>query len=108
MKLKPSKISDQKMLALMDYCVKKGMCENETEYLNSIEFPRTNISNIRSGHQSFTRDHIYKACEFTGANANWIYGFEANMMRKQSLSAIDRLKQAVIVVEQELKGKKAR
>lgn len=96
---------DERMLSLMQYAIDKGKAANERQYLLEINFPPTNISNIRRGHQSFTRDHILGACRFTGANANWIYGFESNMMRKPGKTSIEQLKEAVIAVESEIKAK---
>lgn len=105
----PSKlfISDQRMLALMEWAVGriKGI-DTETEYLSRINFPRTNISNVRKGTQSFTKEHILNACMITGANVNWIFGIESNMIRKPGKDPIHLLKQAVIAVEQDWKKKR--
>lgn len=97
-------ISDERMLKLMDYVIDNGDSPNESKYLESIKFTRTNISNVRRGYQSFNRDHIRNACELTGANANWIFGFENNMMRKEQkkLSPIERIKEALVELEASL------
>lgn len=94
-------ISDERMLKLMDYVIDKGDAPNESQYLESIKFTRTNISNVRRGYQSFNRDHIRNACELTGANANWIFGFENNMMRKEpkKLTPIERIREALVELE---------
>lgn len=96
-------ISDQRMLALMDYAIKEAIALNESQYLEKISFPRTNIGNVKRGHQSFTRDHIYEACKLTGANANWIFGLERNMMRKPAKDPIEQMKEALVSLEQERK-----
>jgi len=105
-----SPISDKRMLQLMEYSVSKGIVTSETEFLESIEFSRTNLSNVKLGHQSFGRKHIFNACELTGANANWIFGFENNMLRKESKDPLDRLKELTIELEallnKQSKGKK--
>lgn len=99
-------IIGSRMLQLMAYAVKEGMAKNESDYLLKIKFPRTNISNVRRGHQEFTKDHILNACKLTGANANWIFGIESNMMRKEEKDPLDRLKQSVIELEALLSEKK--
>jgi len=94
-------ISDQRMLALLEWVLQAGeVAKSEKEYFEKIGFARTNISNVRRGHQSFARDHIINACKITGANANWIFGFESNMMRSPDKDPIARLKEAVVAVEQ--------
>lgn len=94
------------MLALMAKAVNDGkVATTETEYLEKIGFSRTNISNVRRGHQSFNKDHIRRACEITGANANWILGIESGVMRKGSGSPLERLKLAVVELEAELNKK---
>ena len=103
--IKSSKLSipDSRMLALLDWSLANKLVSTEKEYFEKIKFARTNISNIRRGHQSFTRDHILEACKFTGANANWILGLETNMMRKESKKPLDQIKQAIVALESELK-----
>ena len=91
------------MLALLEWALQTGVAKSEKEYFELIGFARTNISNVRRGHQSFARDHIVNACKLTGANANWIFGFESNMMRSPDKDPITRLKEAVIAVEQACK-----
>lgn len=92
----PLKESDNRMLQLMDWALRKGsVATNESSYLAMIGFSRTNISNVRTGRQSFNRDHIQKACEVTGANANWIFGLEKNMLRKEDSDPIQRARTAL-------------
>lgn len=98
-------ISDEKMLLLMAEAIRKGVARNETDFLAKISFSRTNISNVRKGIQSFTREHIQLACELTGANANWIFGLESNVYRKSGKDPIEQLKEAVIAVEAEFKSR---
>lgn len=93
------------MLDLMEYAVKKGIAENDSQYFEMIRFPRNNISNIRAGKLSFTREQILNACKLTGASADYIFGFTNSMMRKEPTKPIDMLKQAVRAIENELKSK---
>lgn len=97
--------SDQRMLKVMEWAVKKGMAKHESDYLTKIGFSRTNISNVRTGHQSFSKDHIAEACRVTGANANWIFGLENNMFRKDSKNPLDRARAALEEIEALLHSK---
>jgi hypothetical protein len=92
-------IIDSRMLELMAYAVRENLVKNESEYLTSIGFSRTNIGNIRRGHQSFSTDHIHNACVITGANANWLFGIEKNMLRKEEKDPVERLKQLSVEIE---------
>lgn len=99
-------ITDERMLKLMTWAIDKGIADTETEYLEAISFPRTNISNVRRGVQSFTKEHILNACRLTGASADYVFGFSTVISRKPSKSAIQTLKEAVIGIESELKSRK--
>jgi hypothetical protein len=90
-----------RMLKLFAWAIAEGKVNSDKEFCEKIKFHYTNLSNVRTGKQSFTIDHIINACLLTGANANWILGLEQNMMRKPSRKAIDMLKEAVIAVEME-------
>jgi phage host-nuclease inhibitor protein Gam len=92
-------ISDQRMLRLLDWAIENKKAATETEYLDRIKFTRTNISNVRKGMQSFTKEHILNAATFTGANINWIFGLETNMMRKPGKTTMAMLREAVMAVE---------
>lgn len=94
------------MLQLMEHAIKTGLARNETDYFQQISFAPTNVSNIRRGHQAFTKDHILNACRLTGANANWIFGLEKNMMRKESKNPIEKLSELTIELEALLSPKK--
>ena len=91
------------MLLLMKYAIDTGLEPNESKFLINIGFSRTNLSNIKTGHQSFTIDQIIKACELTGANANWILGIEHNMKRKESKNPISKMKELTIELESIIK-----
>ena len=98
-------ISDQRMLQLMEWAIKNKIATNETDYCKQIEFRRSNIINIKNLHQSFSKFTIVKACEITGANANWILGIEEVMFRSsKSKSAMQLLKEATVAIELELKA----
>lgn len=96
-------ISNERMLLLMEWAIQTGIANNERDYLQQIGFPPTNISNARTGHQSFTKEHILKACEITGASADYIFGFTSQRLRKPARKSIDMLKETVHAIELELK-----
>lgn len=98
-------ITEERMLLLMNWALSNDIAENETDYLEQISFPRTNFANIKAGRQRFTRDHIHNACKLTGCSADYIFGFQNTMLRKQSRKAIDLLKEAVMAVDLEIKQK---
>jgi hypothetical protein len=95
-------ITDKRMLMLMEWAIDNKKATSETEYMEKINFARTNLSNVRKGLQSFTKEHILNAAVLTGANINWIFGLESNMMRKPGKSAFELLKEAVVAVKGEL------
>ena len=99
-------ITNERMLALMKWAIDAGHAETETDYLKKIGFPRTNIRNVRVGSQSFTKEHIHKACALTGASADYIFGFQTNLMRKPPKKSVDLLKEAVMAVEADFSKRK--
>lgn len=92
------------MLKLLNWAVQKGIAINESEYLKKIHFARTNISNVRKGLQSFTKEHIHRACLVTGASADWIFGLSNVLKRKPVIKSLELLKQAVHAVELDMKN----
>ncbi len=96
-------ITDDRMLRLMDWAISEGIAGTESEYLQMINFPRTNISNVRKGLQSFTKEQILNACDITGASADYIFGFSTVMKRKPSRKPIEILKEGIAAMELELK-----
>lgn len=92
-----------RMLKLMAFWISSGKVDSTSEYCDMIGYRRNNIDNIKKGRQSFTIDHITKACRLTGANSNWILGLESTMMRKVSTQPLEQIKQAVIALESALK-----
>lgn len=93
------------MLKLVAWAIDNSIAENETEYYEMIGFTRNNISLVRQGIASFTKEHILEACRITGASADYIFGFTNTMQRKKPAKAMDLLKEAVAAVDQELKQK---
>jgi hypothetical protein len=95
-------ISDDRMLKLMDWAVKNELAGTEQEYLEQIGFPRTRIAKIKKGLESFTRTQIYNACIFTGASADYIFGFTNVMMRKAPKRDLQKLRELFQAMEHEL------
>lgn len=95
------------MLTLMDYAVNVlKVAKSDRQFLELIGCAPTNLSNIKKGRQGFSKDHIQKACEITWTSADYIFGFTSEIFRKKTVTGIDLLKQAVIAIEADLKGKK--
>lgn len=93
-------ITDERMLKLMAHAViDMRIATSEWKYMEMIGIAPTNLSNIKQGRQRFSKDHIEKACEITGASADYIFGFTKNMMRKGSKDPIEMIKQAVMALE---------
>jgi hypothetical protein len=99
-------ITDERMFKLMEWAIENNMVVTESEFLDQIGFTRNNINKVKSGAQGFRKNHIKKACEFTGASADYIFGFTNSMMRKPAKRSLDLLKEAVVAVEHELKNGK--
>ena len=95
----PKQITNDRMFRLIDYWVRQGHEPDETSVLKKICFTPSNISNVRKGIQSFSRDHLFYIAELTGATLNWIYGLENNMFRKEVKDPLERMKQLAIELE---------
>lgn len=97
-------IVNDRMLQLWSYAVKEAIVADDDSWCKKIGFVRGNASNVRTGHQGFTLKQVQAAAFVTGANLNWIFGFENNMFReKKKLSSLQLLKQAVTAIEKEYK-----
>ena len=92
------------MLLLMEWAIQKGIAPTESAYLELIDFPRTNIRNVRIGHQSFTKEHILKACKVTGASADYIFGFTNVIARKRPEKPMEQMKLALHALELEMRN----
>jgi hypothetical protein len=90
------KISDERMIQLMEYAVRNGIALNEGDYWQKIKFSRTGLSNIRRGIQSFRTTHIANACVVTGASADWLLGVDNVMFRNDIKKPVVRHLQEVI------------
>lgn len=99
-------ITDERMFKLMAFAIQEGMFNNESDCYEKIGCLRTNVSNLKAGKQSFTRKHILKLCELTGASADYIFGFTPHMLRKEKKDPIEAIKQAVTALEEQRDRKK--
>jgi len=99
-------ISDERMLQLMEWAIADGIAVNQADYLEKIGFTRTNISNTRKGQQGFTKEHIWNACQLTGASADYIFGFANTRLRKPERKPMEQLREAVRAVDLELKSRR--
>lgn len=98
-------ITNERMLQLVAWSIDNGIADTETEFYEKIGFTRNNISLVRSGATSFTKEHILEACKITGASADYIFGFTNTMQRKKPTRAMELLKEAVSAIDQELRRK---
>jgi len=99
-------ITDQRMLLLMQWAIQTGIAKSRREYLLKIGFEPANMSNLnKTGKQGFTKHHILKACEITGASADYIFGFTSIKLRRATRKPIDQLKEIVGAIELELRKK---
>lgn len=99
-------ITDQRMLQLMEYCIANKVRDIDTNkaWSEAVGISHTNIFNIRKGTQQFTVAHIANACQFFNISADFIYGFTTEMVRvDKKRSPLDRIKEAVNELENELK-----
>lgn len=74
-------IIEKRMLELIEWSVKTGLFPNREALYAEVGIFRQNMKKIREGEGKFGAAHIQKICEVTGANANWILGFEGTMLR---------------------------
>lgn len=106
------KITDERMLQLMEWAISQNddrFPDTQNAFLDKIGVGAGNIWSIRNGVRGFTTEQILAAAQLTGANLNWIFGLEKNMLRDmKKQSALDLLKSAVMEVERELQLKKRR
>lgn len=75
---------DQRMFQLLALLLEKETIRYQTEFCEAIGIDKRTLPNIRKGKQYFTRDHIKKACEAYGVNANWIFGLSEEMFREKA------------------------
>jgi hypothetical protein len=74
--------TDARLMQLADTLKANGVFKSHKAFYEAIGFERRNVYNVRQGTQSFKAEHIQRACEVAGANANWIFGVESNMFRE--------------------------
>jgi arginine repressor len=77
-------IADQRMLQLMDYCIASKIVDSQKDWCTKIGFNQNNITQIRSAKQGFTDVQKLAAVKMAGANMNWLYGLEPDMIRRNN------------------------
>lgn len=94
---------DERILLLMRHAKENKWVETEKEFLQSIGMKHPeNLHGIRNKTRSFTLFQVSEAARIYKINLNWIFGFESNMKRSPSKSALQNLKDAVRAIEGEL------
>lgn len=96
-------ISDEMMLRLMKFCIDnkiKGV-QTQKDFLLMIDFPSpNNVKYIREGTNSFQKEHIKKACDVFGIDANYFYRQGHQMyFEGKKISPIIMIKQALELME---------
>lgn len=96
-------IVNERMFRWMEHAVTMKICDNQKDWCQRIGFPHTNISQVKSGVQSFTLSQIEQAARLVKGNMNWLWDFEPNMLRtSKPLSPMELLQQATVAIEQQL------
>jgi hypothetical protein len=109
MRTKPTilPIWDARMLELMDYLISTKEVKDKNDFLLQVGFNINNLSQIRTGKQSFQQKHLQKAGKLWSVNMNWFYGFEIKMKRVTEMKgSITLLQEAVKAIELEYGNKK--
>lgn len=93
-------VMTERMLELMEFSIINKHAENQKDWCSKIGFTYSNISQVRSGRQGFTDEQKLAAVHLVGANMNWIYGIESNMIRITKMKgALDLIKEGVRMLE---------
>lgn len=71
----PTKLAfhNQRMLDLMEYAIENNWVDRQQDFWTSIDFNFRNISQVRSGTQSFRMEHFANAVKEYGLNANYFF-----------------------------------
>jgi hypothetical protein len=73
--------SDERMIDFIELLQHHEVIRYRQEFLDVIGMKKQHFTNIQAGAQSFTVEHITRACDYYNVNANWILGLEENMFR---------------------------
>ena len=89
------RFTDTKMLELISHLKRtKGLTQQSI--LEKIDFPAQNISQVKTGLQSFKVPHFEKAIEVFNLDANFFFKKDAPMFyAKKELTAKDHLQEAL-------------
>lgn len=92
-----------RMLKLMEYCVKNGISDNQSDWLRAIDIAPPNLNKLKTGERGFTPEQIRAAGVRFNASMEYIFGFSSSMFRKdENKTALDILKEAVSLVERDI------
>ena len=97
---------DERMLLVMKYVISNGIKDihTKTAFMQAIGFSSAaNLSQIKTGAQSFRLEHIQAACKLFKLDANYFLDDKCTLMtRGKKSSAMQQLKEAVQAVGIEL------
>lgn len=103
-------VSDARMLILMDFCVANQVnsIEKRADWCEKVGLGFNNLSNIKEGIRSFTKEQLYAASLEFNVSMEYLFGFSDEMFRKNKvkLTPLQLLKQAVVEIETELSSRK--
>jgi hypothetical protein len=93
-------VTSQRMLELLDFCVRNKVVLTQKDWCEKIGFNTTNLSQVRSGRQGFTDEQKLAAAQLIGVNMNWIFGLESNMIRmEKTVKPVDLIRQGLRMLE---------
>lgn len=97
---------DERMLLVMKYVISNGIKDihTKTAFMQAIGFSSAaNLSQIKTGIQSFRLEHIQAACKLFKLDANYFVDSSCTLMnRGKKSSAMQQLREAVQAVGIEL------
>ena len=99
---------NERMIIFIDFLVNAGYEKNETALLKKIGYEFTsNMHLIRKGERGFRMEHVTNLCETYNGDANFILvrNYKEMFRTSKKQPAIIKLREAVMLVDMELKGK---
>lgn len=94
---------NDRMFQLQDLAIKKGLVNSSQEWFKAIGSLYPNRSKYLDYTTGFTDEQKLAAAKMVGANLNWIFGLEANMIRKEPKDPLEMIKAAVKMMESKKK-----
>ena len=88
------------MLKLMDYSIEKKLVKSKSEWCLAIGIASQNLSQIKSGMQTFRPEQIFNAAKLAGASVDYVYGLSNTISRQGGpQTPAELIRQALIILE---------